>query len=504
MEKTVEQIKNEMEANSKAWHTADSETRKTLEETNQELGKQIGGVYDAAAGKWSDSNGNPLFGNSNTNTNGGVDINGVDAAYKAMQDNLNAGTAAMMKLQQDHTDFEVKKIEQQKEQTKKDFEKEQTAAYTDYQKQINPYAANAEQLATQGMSGTGYAESSKVRMYSDYQNRVAVARQSYTQAITAYDNAMTEARLQNSAVLAQLAFDTLEKTLELATQGLIYKNELLMERENILYQRNWAEEDRDYNRGRDIIEDEHWQKDYELRQKEADNATYTFSDGLNISTEFYDGAINEDAYNGVFKTTDNNGISYQPNNINGVLLKPAGFTTCVTSENLDGKKRITKQNVWKLTSDDSLWVWNGAENRYVPYTGGENAIPKQDTIVSTPYYNGPVNRDVRHGTFKTTDVNGARYQPNNVDGDYLEWTGDYYEFDVEQKYGNDRKKKETVQVKIWKTKNGKKKYYWNGNENKYIPFEESEESVPGIRVTNNSSGNTSDPTYWDYSKYSFK
>ena len=63
---TTEQIKKQMEANSKAWHTADAETKKKLEAENQSLGKQIGGTYNEASGTWSDSSGNKLYGTSNS------------------------------------------------------------------------------------------------------------------------------------------------------------------------------------------------------------------------------------------------------------------------------------------------------------------------------------------------------------------------------------------------------------------------------------------------------
>ena len=64
MAMTNEEIKKKMEANSKAWHTADADTKKRLEAENQALGKQIGGTYNSASGTWSDSSGNSLYGSS--------------------------------------------------------------------------------------------------------------------------------------------------------------------------------------------------------------------------------------------------------------------------------------------------------------------------------------------------------------------------------------------------------------------------------------------------------
>lgn len=133
-------------------------------------------------------------------------------------------------LQQQQTDFTIEKIEQQKDQAEKDYIKEQSGAYKDWQKQTNDYGVNAEQQAATGMSGTGYSESSKVSMYNTYQTRVATAREAYSRAVLNYDNAIKDAQLQNSAILAEIAFEALQKQLELSLQGFQYKNTLILEK----------------------------------------------------------------------------------------------------------------------------------------------------------------------------------------------------------------------------------------------------------------------------------
>lgn len=129
--------------------------------------------------------------------------------------------------QNKQTEFAIDKIEQQKEQTRQDYIKEQSGAYTDWQKQSNAYGANAEAMAAQGMANTGYRESSQVSMYNTYQNRVATAREAYTRAVINYDNSIKEARLANSSALAKIAYESLAKQLELSLAGFQYKNELI-------------------------------------------------------------------------------------------------------------------------------------------------------------------------------------------------------------------------------------------------------------------------------------
>ena len=154
----------------------------------------------------------------------------VDSMYNQQIDAVNNWGQTQSNLQQEQSDLTVQQIQQQKDQAQADYEKEQRGAYTDYQKQVNPYGVNAEQMASQGMSGTGYSESSKVAMYTAYQNRVSAARESYNKAVLNYDNAMTEARLQNSVAMAQIAYQTLQAQLELSLQGFQYKNELILGR----------------------------------------------------------------------------------------------------------------------------------------------------------------------------------------------------------------------------------------------------------------------------------
>lgn len=133
-------------------------------------------------------------------------------------------------LQNEQTDFAIDQINQQKDQANKDYLKEQSGAYADWQKQSNQYGANAEAMAAQGMANGGFSESSQVSMYNTYQNRVATAREAYSRAVLNYDNAIKDARLQNSAALAEIAWNALQQELALALEGFQYKNQLLLDK----------------------------------------------------------------------------------------------------------------------------------------------------------------------------------------------------------------------------------------------------------------------------------
>ena len=135
-------------------------------------------------------------------------------------------------IQQQNTDFAIEKIEQQKGQAHKDYLREQSGAYTDWQKQSNAYGVKAEQMAQSGLMNAGFGESSQVSMFNTYQNRVATARDSYNNAVLNYNNAIKDAQLQNNSKLAEIAFQALQQQLELSLQGFQYKNQLIIEQAN--------------------------------------------------------------------------------------------------------------------------------------------------------------------------------------------------------------------------------------------------------------------------------
>ncbi|MBR5544857.1 MAG: hypothetical protein IKU66_05225 [Clostridia bacterium] len=157
-------------------------------------------------------------------------INNSDKYYQAQIDASKDWANTQTQLQNEQTDFAIEKIEQQKKQAHDDYIKEQSGAYHDWQKQSNRYGVNAEIIASKGLTNSGYAESSQVAMYVAYQNRVATARESYNRAVLNYDNAMTEARMQNKSTLAEIAYNSLQQQLELSLQGFQYKNTLVLQK----------------------------------------------------------------------------------------------------------------------------------------------------------------------------------------------------------------------------------------------------------------------------------
>lgn len=341
-------------------------------------------------------------------------INNSDKYYQAQIDASKQWANTQSEIQKQETEFAIQQVEQQKQQTEKDYTREQQGAYVDWQKQSNQYGANAEQKAMQGLQNTGYSESSQVSMYNTYQNRVATARESYTKAVQNYDNSITQARLQNNAKLAEIAYQALQSQLELSLQGFQYKNQLVLEKankktelenqyyqryQNVLQQLNTEnalkEQIRQFNKSYALQEK---QLAEEKRQFNAQMAKSSSSGGgsrrsyssgsskssggtakITKTSSAKDSKSAKSAKNSKKTTTkkykDNSADiknygtfsnGYQPKGI-GKYGKVSKYTVkdkngkdVVQKVNINGKT----QNVWK-TKDGSLWAWDGSTREYV-------------------------------------------------------------------------------------------------------------------------------------------
>lgn len=228
-----------------------------------------------------------------------------DKFYQAQIDASKEWADKQSQLQQENTDFAIQQIEQQKDQTHKDYIKEQSGAYVDWQKQSNQYGANAEQQAAMGMGGTGYSESTQAGMFNAYQNRVAVARETVSRAMLQYDNDIQAAKLQNNAVLAEIAYQAQTQQLELALQSFQYKNNLILEQatkkvemDNMYYNRYMdvlnqinhenamAEEIRQFNQNYELQMKQYnesirqFNQEYALREKEYKESIRQFNEEI--------------------------------------------------------------------------------------------------------------------------------------------------------------------------------------------------------------------------------
>lgn len=172
-----------------------------------------------------------------------LEENGIDKDNNVVE---GSATDKAMDLQNEGTEFTIQQINQQKEEAKKDYEKEKSGAYTEYQKYIDPYGTQAEQVAMNGLSNSGYAESLKTQAYVAYQNRATALRESYNSIIQDYNNQITSARLQNSAALSEIYSSAVARRLQLLMEYSIYNTDGLYNNTDGLYIKKDAETQQTY------------------------------------------------------------------------------------------------------------------------------------------------------------------------------------------------------------------------------------------------------------------
>lgn len=384
-------------------------------------------------------------------------IGGVDEKYQGIADTVQSNADKMAQIQQENTDFQIQQIEQQKEQAKKDYTKEQSGAYGDFIRQTNQHGVNAEQMAMQGLTGSGYSESLKVAEFTAYQNRVATARDGLNKVMMNYDNNIQQAILQNNSNIAQIYSEASLKQAEILLEGFQYKNNLLIEQANKelelkqFYSNEWqrqldqintenalAENVRQYNETT-RIQQEQWQKEYNQTIAEFEEQKRQFD----VEMER-------------LKKKDDAESKYQAEQL--ALAK--------REVELAENKFKAEQEQYKVA--ETKVVKNPSNNaREKGYTNTEGNINKT-TQIKTDYYSGPIAENVGGFGYMAKDKNGVAYQPKGVyeNGTAVKLAKSGKT--AKQMLGKGVVNSSGVNIEnqnVWK--GGKYYYIWNGTANSY-------------------------------------
>lgn len=392
------------------------------------------------------------------------ELSNLEKTYADMQTNTDKYFDSQIKgwedygkkqaeLQNQSHKLTVQGIEQDMADAKKDYIKEQSGAYVDWQQQSNQYGANAEQMAASGLTNTGFSESSQVSMYNTYQNRIMTAREAFVRAETDFKIQIAQAKLSNDTLLAEIAFNTLKETTALAIQQAQYKNTLLM----------------DLTEKRTALKSSYWQRysdmmtaiQREIAQKEearvndakiaAEDAAKALAEAqaesLLIDKGEEDTGSNGESAN-LHSTLPMTGIleaskekTFNHPSLNAISLNPTGNTP-------SGIAGVTLEEMAAAIANSGK---------------GNNGIKDDRNYVNTPYYHGEKNKDASvFGTFS----NG--YQPKGISGHgKLSNSGQKYTFTTETLTGE----RKTVTQTVWKAEDGTL-WYWEGRENKYKKYKE--------------------------------
>lgn len=234
-------------------------------------------------------------------------------------DNLNNETNQLydeqLKQQQNiintSTQQTIDEIERNKQKADEQVAKTNKALYTDYQKQINPYGVNSENLVEQGLGGSGLAETTKANYYNTYQNARTEATNNANTIKADFDAQIVKARQNGDLQMAQSALEMYKQKINdlYNTYNLKFQQDQFAygKEQDALAQSNWEKEyqkaleqanwerqfnqaqfdynksidDRNYNYQveRDKVADSQWQKQYELSKKASSSSGYSRSSG---------------------------------------------------------------------------------------------------------------------------------------------------------------------------------------------------------------------------------
>lgn len=183
--------------------------------------------------------------------------------------------------------FVLDNIEQQRGYAKKDFQKEARGAYQDYQKLVNPYGVQAENIFSNGLGNSGYSETSKLNAYNTYQNRYATAKESTDRLMQDFNNQMTQAGLEANAQKAQFALQKLQTQMSNLWQQLDFDSTLA---QNKTSYNQWLESF-NYQKEQDRIANELAREQFEYqKQQDAIANSYRGSSGSSGSSGGYSDA----------------------------------------------------------------------------------------------------------------------------------------------------------------------------------------------------------------------
>ena len=182
-----------------------------------------------------------------------VEYGDIDRLVNNQNQMLDNALQQQQDITNQQTQMQIDELNKNKEQIDRDTNKTTAGLYTEYQKQSNPYGANAEALARNGLGNSGYAETSKVNLYNQYQKNVTDTLSNAQQLKSDFDFKINQARQTGNITLAQNALEIYNQRMKLLSE----EYELRNNREQFLYQKE-----------RDIVADNKWQKEYEQSQNQ--------------------------------------------------------------------------------------------------------------------------------------------------------------------------------------------------------------------------------------------
>ena len=188
----------------------------------------------------------------------------IDKYVTSQNQGLDQQLQTMNDIADKSTQLQTERLARQKEDIDRETVQQNRAIYQDYKKNGNPFGQQAENLASQGLGNSGYAETTQARMYNTYQNNITSTLNTARQLKADVDFAINEAIKTGDITKGENALKIYAQRMQLASEEFDLRNN----REQILYQRQ-------YQRDRDAIEDKRWQTEFDYN-KSVDDRNYKY------------------------------------------------------------------------------------------------------------------------------------------------------------------------------------------------------------------------------------
>lgn len=215
----------------------------------------------------------------------------IDRLTTKQNEMLDSSLEQQRDIVNKQTEMNIAELEKNKQEIDKDVDKTNKALYAEYKKASNPYGNNAENLASQGLGNSGYAETTQTNLYNTYQRNITDTLNNARDLKSDFDFQINKARQTGDLTLAKNALEIYNQKMQLLTQEYELKNNreqfLYQKEQNALAQNNWEREFNrqqqrdqvsdnqwqqsfDYNKNRDQISDSQWQQTFDYN-KNRDN-----------------------------------------------------------------------------------------------------------------------------------------------------------------------------------------------------------------------------------------
>lgn len=209
----------------------------------------------------------------------------METGYQDLDDLYNQQNQALDKQKEmqksiidKQTDVEVNRMNTQKDDYDREAEKVAKGLYTSYQKASSNYGVEAEIRAERGLNNSGYAESSQVNLYNDYQRNLTEVITKTNELKAKVDQSINEAYANADIQKAQAELELYKQQSQLALQQYEYKHQrdrekvadeqwqkgYDLDREQFDWNKSSWQQQFDYQKQRDTISDSQWEKQYQL------------------------------------------------------------------------------------------------------------------------------------------------------------------------------------------------------------------------------------------------